>query len=64
MENAQSMMLVLLATITHVEGGDAADCDALFAHVGGDRLPHTPGEAFAHVDAMREFVRARIADRA
>lgn len=64
MNDGQSVMLVLLATITQMEGGGADDCKALFAHVGGDTLPRSPGEAFAHVDAMREFVRARVQDRA
>lgn len=43
---------------------EAIDCEALFEHTGSDRLPHTPAEAFAHVDAMRAFVRARVGERA
>ena len=64
MSDYAAMPLLILATITHMEGGDADDCEALFDHISSDKLPHTPAEAFAHVDAMRAFVRARVADRA
>ena len=64
MSDYDALPLLVLATITHMEGGGADDCEALFEHIGGGRLPHTPAEAFAHVDAMRAFVRARVGERA
>ena len=64
MSDYDALPLLVLSAITHMEGGDADDCEALFEHTGSDRLPHTPAEAFAHVDAMRAFVRARVGERA
>lgn len=64
MSDYAALPLLILATITHMEGGDESDCEALFAHVGGDKLPQSPSEAFAHVEDMRAFVRARVESRA
>lgn len=62
-DDMQAMMYLILATVTHLEGGTFRDCEELFVHVSSRKLPGSPIDAFMDVEVMREFVRAQIEDR-